>query len=264
VIPLVRPPLPGELTGRLRDHTDHLRSRSANGATARHRWRNATADRSALRTLLQPMAAGIERCMYCGDSLGTAIDHFEPIVLAPLRAFDWLNHFLACDYCNSNAKRAEYPCDPLTGECLLVDPSSEDPYDHLRLILRTGRYRARTPKGEATIRTFRLDRWQLERARQDGFQRCQDMLRGYARSLTLGEHQRARGQAQALLRQPHADVLYAMVRALNSPGVAAILDGDIIEILRARFAVPTTWGGVPGRAQAVSDGSTEREGRPGT
>jgi hypothetical protein len=25
------------------------------------------------------MAAGIMRCMYCGDNLGTDIDHFEPI-----------------------------------------------------------------------------------------------------------------------------------------------------------------------------------------
>lgn len=253
MIPLVRPCLPTELTDRLRDHTDHLRSRSVTVTAARRRWKNATAERSALRARLQPMAAGIERCMYCGDSLGTAIDHFEPIKPAPLRAFDWLNHFLACDYCNSNAKRAEYPCDPLTGACLLVDPSIEDPGDHLQLILSTGRYRARTPKGEATIRTFRLDRWQLERARQDGFQRCQDMLRGYARLLTRGEHQRAHGQAQALLRQPHADVLYAMVRVLDSPGAAVILDGDILEILRTGFAVPIPWSGASGRTSVTSD-----------
>ncbi|MEU4831513.1 HNH endonuclease [Streptosporangium sp. NPDC023615] len=179
----------------------------------------------------------MERCMYCGDSLGTAIDHFEPITLAPLRAFDWLNHFLACDHCDSNAKRADYPCDPVSGERLLIDPSVEDPYDHLRLILRTGRYRARTPKGEATIITFRLNRWQLERARRDAFERCEDMLRGYARLLAGGEHQRASGRAGALLRQPHADVLYAMVRTLDSPGVSAVLDDDIIEILRTRFTV---------------------------
>ncbi|MFD8559937.1 hypothetical protein ACWDOR_25570 [Streptosporangium canum] len=253
------------MAGRLRDQTDHLRSRSANAATARRRWKNAIDDRSALRARLQPMAAGIERCMYCGDSLGTAIDHFEPIKLAPLRAFDWLNHFLACDYCNSNAKRAEYPCDPLTGECLLVDPSVEDPHDHLQLLLGTGRYRARTPKGKATIRTFRLDRWQLERARQDGLQRCQDMLRGYARSLTRGEHQRAHGQAQALLRQPHADVLYAMVRALDSPGISTLIDGDIIEILRTHFAVPLPWSSVSERTRALSHGcGTRPTDRPRT
>ncbi|MFI6455253.1 HNH endonuclease [Streptosporangium amethystogenes] len=187
------------------------------------------------------MAPGIERCMYCGDSLGAAIDHFEPIKLAPLRAFDWLNHFLACDYCNSNAKRAEYPCDPSTGECLLIDPSTEDPHDHLRLILRTGRYRPRTPKGEATISTFHLYRPQLEQARRDAFERCGDMLRGYARLLRSGEHQRAHGRAEALLRQPHADVLYAMVRTLDSPGVSMVLDEDIIEILGNRFAVPGIW-----------------------
>ncbi|SNT56363.1 hypothetical protein SAMN05216276_10644 [Streptosporangium subroseum] len=186
--------------------------------------------------------------MYCGDSLGTAIDHFEPIKLAPLRAFDWLNHFLACEYCNSNAKRAEYPCDPLTGECLLIDPSIEDPHDHLRLILSTGRYRAKTRKGEATITTFRLDRRQLERARQDAFQRCEDMLRGYANLLSRGEHQRAHGRAQALLRQPHADVLYAMVRTLDSPGAAVVLDEDIMGILRTRFTVPASWIGVPERS----------------
>ncbi|WP_449061386.1 hypothetical protein [Planomonospora algeriensis] len=241
MIPLVRPALPAELTGRLDMHTDHLRSCSASGATARSRWRNADAERSALREALRPMASGVERCMYCGDSLGTAIDHFEPIKLAPLRAFDWLNHFLACEYCNSNAKRADYPRDPHTGDPLLIDPSVEDPYDHLRLILRTGRYRAKTPKGEATVRTFRLDRWQLERARTDAFGRCEDMLRGYERLIDSGEHQRAQARAQALLRQPHADVLYAMVRTLDSPGAAQVLDEDVIGILRTRFTVPSRW-----------------------
>ena len=57
------------------------------------------------------MAPGVQRCMYCLDSLGTDIDHFEPKSRRPLRTFCWHNHLLACSRCNSNYKREEYPCD---------------------------------------------------------------------------------------------------------------------------------------------------------
>jgi hypothetical protein len=74
------------------------------------------------------------------------------------------------------------------------------------------------------------------------------MLRGYADFLSRGEHQRAHGRARALLRQPHADVLYAMVRTLDSPGAAMVLDEDIMEILHTRFMVPASWIGAPERS----------------
>jgi hypothetical protein len=107
------------------------------------------------------MAPGIEQCMYCGDT-GTEIDHFEPISRNPLRTFDWLNHLLACVNCNSRAKLAAFPIDA-HGHPLLIDPTAEDPFDHLRLSLPFGRYEPLTDKGRTTIKVCSLNRPQLER-----------------------------------------------------------------------------------------------------
>ena len=49
-----------------------------------------------IREVLRRMAPGIERCMYCEDSHGTAIAHFWPRAGYPDRAFDWLNYLIAC------------------------------------------------------------------------------------------------------------------------------------------------------------------------
>jgi len=115
VIPLQRPPLPVELAERLRQRHGRLHETDLSTASVRRAWKNARTEREGLRGALLTMAAGHARCMYCCDSTGTDIDHFEPIALAPLRAFDWLNHLLACSFCNSNQKRELYPCDAASG-----------------------------------------------------------------------------------------------------------------------------------------------------
>ena len=100
---------------------------------ARQLWKHSTVRRHVhgpLKDLLSEMAAGRERCMYCGDNQGTDIDHFEPINRHPMRAFDWTNHVLACSLCNSHLKGAEFPLDE-GGKPLLIDPTAEDPTPHL-------------------------------------------------------------------------------------------------------------------------------------
>jgi hypothetical protein len=116
--------------------------------------------------------------MYCDDSRGTDIDHFEPLERAPLRAFVWVNHLLACSFCNSNQKNRKYPVDA-EGACLLVDPTAEDPADHLTLRLSVGTYDPLSPKGEETIQVFGLNRSELVKGRPRGagtagltFHRC--------------------------------------------------------------------------------------------
>ena len=77
-------------------------------AEARKLW-NMQANRAfrEIREALGKMASGLERCMYCEDSEGTAIEHFWPKSVYPDRAFDWLNYLIACSE---------------TGEALAVDP----------------------------------------------------------------------------------------------------------------------------------------------
>ncbi|MEV5501667.1 HNH endonuclease [Nonomuraea fuscirosea] len=224
--------LDAELALKLLERTEPLKQSGAGPGVARRSWRAASTERAQLRSVLRRMSTAIERCMYCGDSRGTDIDHFEPIGSAPFRAFDWMNHLLACSSCNSNAKRDQYPVDNL-GRSLLVDPSVDDPFDHLRLILTTGTYRWSTPKGQATIEVFQLNRADLRRGRELAFPRCQAMLRDYLHLRGSGRSQEAIRMLNALYEQPFADVLQAMYRTVAAPGADIVLGGpEVLAALR--------------------------------
>jgi hypothetical protein len=162
--------------------------------------------------------------MYCDDSRATDIDHFEPLDRAPLRAFVWVNHLLACSFCNSNAKRHLYPVSA-DGTCLLVDPTAEDPADHLVLLLKSGRYEPvlGSVKGQETINTFGLNRADLVKGRLDAFTRACSNLRDW-HCLQQNADPEADRVAQALLDSPFIDVVHAMTRL--KPGVAATVVGQ--------------------------------------
>ncbi|MEU8379287.1 HNH endonuclease [Streptosporangium sp. NPDC048865] len=224
MIRIHRPTLPPDLTDRLRERTDKLCADQADCPAARAAWKSARTTRARLEQHLTTMTAGIKRCMYCGDGLGTDIDHFEPLAQAPLRAFDWPNHLLACSHCNSHQKRELFPRDE-NGGPLLVDPCAEDPYEHLELALSTGVYEALTPRGDATIGVFGLNRADLTRGRASAFVRTVCMLRDRARLLRSGDTEEADEIATSLLDQPFADVLHAMLRYRHLPGAAQVLRG---------------------------------------
>jgi uncharacterized protein (TIGR02646 family) len=209
MIPLQRVAAPNTTQTLLAKRTANVRRNGGTSVAARDEWTKAAAPKRHVRQLLKQMAHGMHRCMYCEDSLGTDIDHFQPIADAPLRAFDWSNHLLACSHCNSNAKRDEYPCDP-HGCCLLVDPSVEDPADHLTLLLASGHYEARTPKGEATIRTFALNRIDLVTGRQAAFRTARAVLRDWHRHVLAGDVDEAREVEAAFRISPFAGVVTAM------------------------------------------------------
>ncbi|GLZ13526.1 HNH endonuclease [Actinomadura sp. NBRC 104425] len=241
MIPLARPPLDDELAEALERRTDTLVRVRADVSRARKEWNAARPERGRLREILAGMAPGIERCMYCGDSLGTSIDHFEPLKEAPLRTFDWLNHLLACSMCNSNQKRDLFPR-AADGTALLIDPSRDDPYDHLRLVLNTGRYRARDRRGEATIEVFGLNRGDLVMGRQHAVPRTEAMVMARRAALDAGDHRRAERLMNSLLHHPFIDVLYAMVRAAASPGAAKVMEPEVVPLL----ADPVFQGMMPG------------------
>ncbi|MFE0457973.1 HNH endonuclease [Kitasatospora sp. NPDC058965] len=241
MIPLQRGPLPEELTARMVARTERI---AAHRGAAREAWRDARTIRRDLMVHLIAMASGLSRCMYCGDSEGTSIDHFEPIARAPQRAFDWLNHLWACSFCNSNQKRDLFPTDR-GGEPLLIDPTSEEPADHLDLVLVTGAYRARTPKGSETIRIFGLDRPVLERGRAHAYVRCRSMLRDLARLVDQEERDEASSVVQALAVQPFADVLYEMLRLRTAPRAALVFGAEAVAGLHALTGPHVaTWGPV--------------------
>ncbi|MEV0899678.1 hypothetical protein [Actinoplanes sp. NPDC049802] len=204
--------------------------------TARQIWRrSSTRDdvTTPVRTVLASMAPGAERCMYCGDNQGTDIDHHEPLARNPLRTFDWLNHLLACSHCNSHHKRDRFPVDG-EGRPLLIDPSAEDPFDHLLLSLSVGEYRPLTEKGARSIEVFGLNRPILARGRRQAFGVVVMCLRQWRAAESGTGPYEPDVLVQIIREQPCADVCQAMLRQADSPGTAVVFRKvpEIVPILR--------------------------------
>ncbi|KAB8143750.1 hypothetical protein F8S13_07515 [Chloroflexia bacterium SDU3-3] len=129
-----------------------------------HTWQTARRTKplkEALRVLCS-MAGPRERCMYCGDSHGTDIEHFWPKADYPQRMFSWPNMLLGCAECN-RLKSNTFPL--IDGAPGLIDISAENPWDFLDFDPVTGniapRYSATGEpfiKGEHTTSIFHLDR----------------------------------------------------------------------------------------------------------
>jgi uncharacterized protein (TIGR02646 family) len=114
-------------------------------------------------SVLESMAGQRHRCMYCGDSHGTDMEHFWPKKRHPERMFRWPNLLLCCTECG-RFKGEQFPMDH--GQPLLVDPTAEDPWQFLDFDPNTGNIVARfdvasndwTSKGTETVKVLHLDR----------------------------------------------------------------------------------------------------------
>ena len=156
------PPVQSDLDNRQRA-VDQNRNDAA--FSANDEWKKARQTptlRAALDTLRQMMGER-QRCMYCLDSHATDIEHFWPKTPYPQRMFVWLNLLLCCAECG-RFKGDRFPL--ADGVPLLVDPTAEDPWDHLDFDPTTGNVVARfdtaanewTAKGQATVGLLQLDR----------------------------------------------------------------------------------------------------------
>lgn len=134
------------------------------------------------------------KCCYCERKFGAtsygAVEHFRPKGAAQQTksaarlvpgyywlAFKWDNLLVSCERCNTSHKgslfplkdpnvRARHHDDDLCVEVpLLVDPSQEDPRDHIRF--RREAVEAVTPRGLETIAGVGLRRSDLEEARKE-------------------------------------------------------------------------------------------------
>lgn len=230
MIPIKRIALEEQLAKRLAARTSALKASEANPQSARRAWNSASKEKQGIRAHLVRMAPGVERCMYCGDSRATDIDHFEPISGRPYGTFEWLNHLMACGSCNSNEKRDQFPRDD-EGNPLLVDPTRENPRIHLRLILRTGEYRALTPQGKASIAVFNLNRGDLVAGRQGAYAIADGALYRAHALFRQGRVEEATERLVFLAAQPHASVLQEMFRLSGRPTGKDILDPDVVAAL---------------------------------
>ena len=235
MIRIIRPPLDPELADRLPPLTAEIATAPDRAETARLVWKRTTVRRTVhapLRKVLAGMAPGIECCMYCGDSQGTDIDHFEPLARNPVRTFDWLNHLLACSTCNSHNKGQRFPLDS-DGMPLLIDPTVEDPFDHLVLTPSLGVYHGLTAKGRETIEVCALNRPVLTRGRKHAHRvvlMCLKMLADAHEKDMVAEMHEA---VLTVREQPFADVCQSLLRLALSPGAARVIDDPrVLDLLR--------------------------------
>lgn len=184
-----------------------------------------------IREVLKKMASSIERCMYCEDSHGTAIEHFWPKAGYPDRAFDWLNYLIACSECNSNYKRDKFPLDT-TGQPLLLNPTEEDPLDHLSFSPSTGRFEAVSPKGDPSIQVFGLNRVILTKGRFNAWTALEQLLIRYARLRDVDDP--AADRTETTIREhPFSGVLAALLRIAESPAADLLVSAEFLQAIQS-------------------------------
>ncbi|WP_371773091.1 HNH endonuclease [Streptomyces sp. NBC_01438] len=232
MIRLQRAALPADTAAQLEGFTRDIArtAESDRKDTAARLWSHSTVRRHVREGLLDAltdMAPGHQRCMYCGDGQGTDIDHFEPKSLAPLRTFDWLNHLLACSYCNSNQKRNRFPRADTDGSPLLLDPTLQDPLNHLRLVLPVCTYKSLTDQGAACLEVFGLNtRGVLVEGRRTAYGTAKQSVELWRIATDQGRHDKAAEVVRIAWNRPLADVLAAMFHQSGHPAADLLFDGE--------------------------------------
>jgi uncharacterized protein (TIGR02646 family) len=114
---------------------------AAAGAGIKNIWKRARETQvvRGIAGVLRQISGDRERCMFCQDSRGVAIEHFWPKRRYYRRAFRWTNFLLVCDNCNRlKGERFDFH----HGRPKLINPLDEDPWDFLFYEPLTGRLAA--------------------------------------------------------------------------------------------------------------------------
>lgn len=189
-----------------------------------------------IRRVLREMCSGVERCMYCEDSRGVAIDHFWPLSLYPLKAFEWSNYLYVCTPCNA-AKGDTFPCSA-QGDPVLLDPTSDDPAGHLLLAPRTGKLQPLTPRGATSRSVYDLDRDDLAEGRRNAWIVFKNLIVQYARLRAAGRDAQARLLAAAIQKERLGSVFAHLLSVAQGPS-AARLDPDCVAAISAYPEIKT-------------------------
>jgi hypothetical protein len=172
--------------------------------------------------------------MYCEDSLGTDIDHFWPKASYPARAFTWENYLLACSHCNSNLKRQQFPLDA-TGGPLLVDPTVDDPSDHLVYVPVSGEFFATGAKGSASITVFGLNDdsspRRLPTGRRHALVCLVALLKEFDRDAARDPNMATRIKS-AVQDYPFSAVLHWLVQIAQLQSAHVVLGQDVVDLVQ--------------------------------
>ncbi|MFS8064844.1 MAG: hypothetical protein ACMG6S_00605 [Byssovorax sp.] len=176
-----------------------------------------------IRTTLRAMAPGHELCMYCEYIHGNAIEHFAPMEKYPTSAFAWDNYLWSCTDCNSKYKGTQFPLDE-RGLPLLVNPTRDEPREHIGVSPLSGKVTGLTAKGSRTIKVLGFDRrGYLEKSRSSAWRAIQHYLVSYDEACTEGDEVRAMVVKTDLCQYPHASLLSLLIEVLEKPGGALLV-----------------------------------------
>ncbi len=177
-----------------RKQADANKKKAADTLNIEASWKSArqTKPVKAALGVLRTMAGNRHRCMYCGDSHGTDMEHFWPKKRYPERMFRWPNLLLSCTECG-RFKGDDFPL--ANGSPLLVDPTADDPWQFLDFDPATGNIVARfdlaandwMTKGAKTVEALQLD--------------CREALAASYQQT----HRRLKSRVEAALQQPTPD-----------------------------------------------------------
>jgi uncharacterized protein (TIGR02646 family) len=136
---VTRQPLPP----RVKSYLARKQGEINGGRDVQPTWEAARRTRTMGRVaqVLASMSGRRQRCMFCGDSRGTDIEHFWPKARYRRRVFLWANLLWICAGCNRQ-KGDQLPLDR-SRRPLLIDPTTEDPWDFLYFDGHTGNITAR-------------------------------------------------------------------------------------------------------------------------
>jgi uncharacterized protein (TIGR02646 family) len=229
----------------LSDYLDRMQDRIDSGIDIATAWKSQRKSSPMRRVVavLARISGPRERCMYCEDSRGTDIEHFRPQSLYPGHVFRWLNFLWICAACN-RSKGKRFPCDSF-GEPLLLDPTLDEPWDHLFFDTATGEVTARwdaatgaeSPKGTALLEIISSLRHQaVTEGRRRTYQRLHRAVRSFLAQSADGE--------LAVPEEGVQDFLESVEDATDY-GVAAWFfarDGQAEEPFRTlRLRCPSVW-----------------------
>lgn len=182
----------------------------------------------AIRETLCAMASGSNCCMYCENGEAGFIDHFWPKSMFPERAFEWPNFLWSCSICNGN-KSNDFPTED--GRPVLLDPTAEDPADHIAFNPTTGKWKEkrRSVRGSTTIRVFDLGRF--DELRRVAWTTFGLYVHQYGVVKARGDERRASELLHMMRRLPFAGVLEALLAYARDPRRRRFVDAEVLGVL---------------------------------
>lgn len=173
-----------------KEAADFLRKRkraARPGIPSEKAWKTARASakmKPVVRTL-QQMTGNRQRCTYCLDSNGSDVEHFWPKARYPKKMFMWKNLLLCCTECG-RLKGDQFPMQ--ARKPLLIDPTREQPWNHLGFDPVTGIISARYDpsassfdrKGSKTTDVLQLNKREaLSEGHRRTWRRLKEIVDGY-------------------------------------------------------------------------------------